>query len=656
MFEFQLTDEIKKRRIKLNKKEDIEPQEIFLDVMAKQKEKELGISEIKIEIPLPKKIIKFFRVIFILIILFLLFRTFQLQVFNHDIFLKQAKNNQFFYKSLKSLRGVIYDSKMNQLVYNKLSFDLIFDKTKFLRSTEERKNILKTVANILNEDENKLEKMIEESKDNVVLIYKNIDFQNLVLLESKINDLPGFEIKTNSIREYSDGSFFSHIIGYMGPLEKKELDDSLENEYSILDYIGKTGLEKSYENILREKKGEIQVKKDVYGNIISKEIISLPEPGKSLVLFIDADLQKKITEEMKKVFLTVGAKRGAAIAMDPKTGGILALVSLPNFDNNIFSNSENNKNIIKQLLEDKENPLYNRAISAQYPTGSTIKPLIAAAALEEKIISPSTKIDDTKGKIVVRSQYDPNIVYEYKDWRVHGFVDLRQAIAESCNVYFYTVGGGYANQPGLGPKRIKKYLELFGWGKETQIDLPNESKGFIPSPEWKKEIKKKDWFDGDTYNLSIGQGDILITPLQVVTAFSAVANGGTLLKPQIVKKIIDADKNVIEEYSPKIIRENFISPENLKIIREGMRMTVSGENAPFASAPFLNSLPVRAAAKTGTAETSKPNYYHNWITVFAPYENPEIVLTIVVEDVKGIQPTTIPIAKEVLNWYFRERQ
>ncbi|GAG83184.1 unnamed protein product, partial [marine sediment metagenome] len=176
--------------------------------------------------------------------------------------------------------------------------------------------------------------------------------------------------------------------------------------------------------------------------------------------------------------------------------------------------------------------------------------------------------------------------------------------------------------------------------------------GLIPSIEWKKEVKKEPWWDGDTYNLSIGQGDISVTPLQVAAAFVAIANGGTLYKPKSVKQIIDSEKNLIEEISPEILRENFINSENLQIVREGMRRAVTGEGSPYASAVSLNSLPIKAAAKTGTAQTSRPDYYHNWITVFAPYDDPQIVLVIMIENVKGIRAATLPVAKEVLNWYF----
>jgi penicillin-binding protein 2 len=228
---------------------------------------------------------------------------------------------------------------------------------------------------------------------------------------------------------------------------------------------------------------------------------------------------------------------------------------------------------------------------------------------------------------------------------------MRKAIAESCDVYFYTIGGGYGDQQGLGPTKIKEYLKIYGWGDKTGIDLPEEVAGFVPDKEWKKKTFGQGWWDGDTYNLSIGQGFLQISPLEVVTAFSAIANGGKLLQPQVVKSIVDSEKNVVQDFQPKIIRENFINPENLQIVREGMRQAVTGKNSPQASAVILNSLPVSAAAKTGTAEVGGDRY-HNWVTVFAPYEDPQIVLTIVIENIKGAQVAALPVAREVLNWYF----
>ena len=641
----------KKSKIKKLTKEYIEPNEIFLDSLAKKKEEELNISEKKIEVPLSYKLLKSFFA-FSFFLLFLLFlRTIQFQVFENKELLAKSNRNKFVSNSLESYRGVIYDSKGKQLVFNKLGFDLIVDKKKLFETEKEKNDTLKILSEIFNLSEKELEEKINKEDGEKIVLFKNIDSQSLIKLKPKILDFKSLEIKVKSIRNYSDGPVFSHILGYMGQINKEELENF--NEYSLFDSIGKSGLEKFYESILREKQGKIQVEKDAYGNILSEKVISTPQSGKSLVLYLDADLQKKITEEMEKMLKEVNGKKGAAVAIDPRTGEVLSLVSFPLFDNNIFT-QEDNKDLVKNILEDKDNPLFNRAVSAQYPTGSIIKPLISSAALQEKIISPEKKIN-CHGKITILNPYNPEKETIKKDWTTHGLTDMRKAIAESCNVYFYTIGGGYKDQIGLGPTKIKKYLELFGWGNKTGIDIFSESKGFIPTPQWKKEFKGENWYNGDTYNLSIGQGDILITPLQVALSYSVIANNGILFKPLIVKEIIDENKNIIQENKPQIIREDFIDKENLKVVREGMRMTVTAENAPLASAPSLNDLPVKVAAKTGTAETGKNNYLHKWITVFAPYDNPEIVLTIVIEDIPDTQPTTIPIAKEVLNWYFKEK-
>jgi len=548
---------------------------------------------------------------------------------------------------IKAERGVIYDRNSNQLVFNRPGFDLVAD-TRYLPESEtDKTKVIKEVSQIVGVNFEELKKKIEESEEFLVPIFSNLSHQNLIILETKIGDLPGFKILNNTIREYKDGDDFSHLLGYTGKIRGEELRGDPEF-YSISDYVGRDGLEKSYETVLRKNPGKLQVEKDALGNEVSSKVIQLPEPGKNLVLWLDSGLQKKIKEELERELENVGSKKGVAIALDPKTGGVLAMVSLPSFDNNLFQKSSDPQ-IIKDLLENPLSPLFNQVISGTFPTGSTIKPLIASAALEEKIISPEKKIYDP-GFIEVPHRYNPEIVYRFLDWTVHGWVDLRKAIAESCNVYFYTVGGGYEDQKGLGPTRIKKYLELFGWGAKTGIDLPGESEGFVPDPSWKKEAKGENWWDGDTYHLSIGQGDLSITPLQVVTAFAAIANGGKLLKPQVVQKIVDSNKNVIEEIKPEVIRENFIDPENLQIVREGMRGAVF-----YGSSAILGDLAVKAAAKTGTAETSKEEIYHNWVTVFAPYEDPQIVLTVMIEDVKGMQPAAARVAKPVLEWYFGEQ-
>ncbi|MFC1630220.1 penicillin-binding protein 2 [Patescibacteria group bacterium] len=499
------------------------------------------------------------------------------------------------------------------------------------------------ISEIIGKDVGEITKKIEESAPYEVLILENIPHQTLILLEVTIDELPGCRIEENTVRNYLFPKTFSHLLGYTGKINKEELE--LLEGYSITDYVGKTNIEKSYEEFLRGSPGRIEINKDVFGNILSERKTSDLEPGNSLVLYLDSGLQKKIENELQASIKRVGAKSGAAVAMDPNTGGILAMVSLPNFDSNTFSQGISTEDF-EEIIKNPAKPLFNRAILGEYATGSTIKPLIASAALEEQIIDPE-KLIFSSGKIEVEHEYDPEIIYTFLDWKPHGWVNMKEAIAVSCNVYFYTVGGGFEDVKGLGVNKIQNYLSLFGWGEKTGIDLPQENVGLLPDPEWKKEMTGENWYVGNTYHLSIGQGYLRATPLQVATAFSAIANKGKLLKPSIVQKIVDSEGNTVQSYDPEVIRENFITQGNLEVVREGMKEAVT-----YGSSVTLNSLPVQVASKTGTAETGKEDFFHNWVTVFAPYDNPEIVLTIVVENVREAQVAALPIAKQVLQWYF----
>lgn len=647
-----------KFRLKKNFKEDIEPHEILLDSLAKKKEEELGLSEKKFEVALQKIILQGFYIFCFLIILLLFGKTFQLQIIEGKNFSVLAQKNKFTIQQIRAERGVIYDRNLTQLVFNQPRFDLILNINDLPKKDDEKNKVLKEVSTVLKKDIENLKKEIENSTENILVVSGNLSHQQLILLESRINELPGFGINDNTTRLYEDGEIFAHLIGYTGKIKTEELRREPEF-YTISDYVGRAGIEKSYENTLRRNPGKLQIEKDVKGDVVSKKNIQFPESGKSLVLWLDANLQKKIKEELETELQLIGAQKGAAVAINPKTGGILSLISLPAFDNNLFCKGADSESLEKLLADpQKLEPFFNRAISGGYLTGSIIKPLIASAALEENIISPEKKLD-CEGKIVIPNPWDPSSPPTIKkDWTTHGWTDLKKALAESCNVYFYTVGGGFGNQNGLGPTKIKKYLELFGWDNKTGIDLPGEAEGFVPDKEWKKTYfqRKEDqvWQDGDTYNLSIGQGFLKITPLAVANAFSAIANGGTLYQPQTVQKIVDTSAGstkIVEEFKPKIIRENFIDPQNLQIVREGMRQAVTGVNSPQASAMTLSSLPVTVAAKTGTAELGNDRY-NNWITVFAPYENPEIVLTVMIENIKGVKTAALPVAKAVLEWYF----
>jgi penicillin-binding protein 2 len=626
---------------------DIEPHEVFLDKLAQVKEEELGLSEKKFEVPLKEKISYVLFGTFFVLAAILFLRTAYFQIFLGKKLLTEAENNKGSVNLIIPPRGIIYDKNMKKLVVNSPAYDLVCDRSSFTYSSAEISKETQEIADTLGIGAQDITQKIQNASASQVLVANNMDHEKLLLVESKINDFAGCKLQQNAAREYVYGPVFSQVLGYTGRINSDEY--GVSNGYSINDYIGKTGLEQYYEDYLRGVPGQLKTSKS---DPNSPNGVSVqPKSGENLVLNIDADLQQHLYDAMSATFQKMNAKKGAAVAMDPRTGAILALVSYPSYDDNLFSGGISQADY-KTLIGDPFQPLFDRVISAKYPTGSTIKPFEASAALQEKIISPEKEINDP-GYILVRSQYDPSVTYRFGGVKPHGMVDMRKAIAVSSNIYFYTVGGGYEGQKGLGPDLIKKYLSLFGWNQKTGIDLPGEFSGFIPDRAWKKSTKGSSWVLGDTYNLSIGQSDLQTTPLQVASAYCAIANGGTLYKPQIVNKVVSSDASkTVQEFSPQIIRSNFIDPANLQIVREGMR---DGVTESYGLSGTLRSLPVSVAAKTGTAEIGLKDQYNVWSSVFAPYDNPEIVLVVTAENVNGVGAVTLPVAKEVLNWYFTSK-
>jgi len=623
---------------------EIEPQEVLLDRLASQREEEMSFFNKRLYTSVLKgSVFKFlFIVFFTLAILYI--KTFQIQILQHKELQLKAEANHFFNLKIKSERGVIYDKNLKQLVYNRPYFDLIVKKSELPKDEKYQQMVFSEIASILNVSEEFLKEKIYSNPKEEVILQQNIDHKTLIILQTKLNKLAGFEVKKRTKREYVEGEIMFPVVGYVS---KTELE-------------GKDGIEKYYDFYLQENAGQILVERDAMGRIMSKKIVETPKAGKNVVLWLDLDLQKKIKEEIEKKIKEVRAKAGSAVVMDVNTGGILALVSSPSIDSNLFSSGLSIKEW-EALKNDEREPLLNRAIAGQYLLGSTIKPFIALAALHEKIISPTEKIY-CSGGIEIQNPYNPDVVYRFGDWTVQGPSDVRKAIAESCNVFFYTVGGGYKEKKGLGIKKIKEYLELFGFGEMLNVDfpIPPFATGLIGDPVWKKEKLKEGWWDGDTYNISIGQGYIMVTPLQLARAYAAIANEGKLLKPKFAKAIIDDNGNIIENMEPEIEREIPIDKKYFKIVKEGMRWAVTGENSPYASALSLNEISVPVAAKTGTAQVPKKgcsDCYNIWISVFAPYDNPQIVLVIMLEDVKGIlSQVVVPVAKEVLSWYFHKER
>lgn len=641
MFDFPSLNFLEKAQ-KVKGKE-IEVQEILLDKLAgDQKAEEFG--EQRIELPLSQTILRLLYGAFLLIALVFLGKSLELQVFAANELQEAAAQNAIRNIPLASRRGVIYDSSFAQLVFNRPSFDFVCDKLDMPSSTQGKEDIFAKAASILGTPFEDLKKDFQENLAPRILVKENLSHEELVLLEARSQEFEGCATQENIKRDYAKGETFSHVLGYTAKISLQELSRS--PAYSVADYIGKTGVEKAYETALRGNPGSLVYERDVAGRTVAEKGEIPSEPGDSVVLWLDAGLQERISLSMEQTFSSTGTKKGAAVALDPQTGGVLALVSFPSFDNNIFSEGISQKEW-EMFLLDRNRPLFNRAISGiGYPTGSVIKPLMGVAALQEHIIEEETKIFAPL-ELCVQNVYTKEDEC-FRDWTFHGTSNLARAIAESVNTFFYIIGGGDQGFQGLGPERIKEYLERFGWGAKTGIDIPGEGQGILPEFD-------QNWRLGDTYHFSIGQGPFAVTPLQVATAFSAIANGGTLYEPQAAKLLVDEERNVLEVFEPRVKKEHIANEEILEAIRKGMRQTVTAGSATG----WLDSLPVQAAAKTGTAQTGRKtsdgkDYLYSWTVAFAPLGNPEIVVVAVVEDVKEGQVAALPVVRNALQWYFNQ--
>ncbi len=598
---------------------------------------------------------------------FLLSRSAWLQVVKGDYYYKMAEGNRIRVERLEPRRGVIYDRHLDPLVRNQANFlmyvvpaDLPKDEGKlkeiemriseilapmnsnriFTTDNESDRNL--TATELFDAIHGRLERIKRGSLESLrpVFITDKIPYEKALLLQLESSNWQGVVVSSKVSRDYNlEAQSLSHILGYTGKISQKELD-KYGDEYLQIDYIGKSGLESFWENELRGTNGKKQIEVDALGR--EKKIISIQESqdGHDLVLALDMELQRKIEQVTRAALDKAKLKRAAVVAIDPRNGEILSLVNLPAYDDNLFAHGIGYEDY-QRLLNDPDRPLFNRAVSGEFPSGSTIKPVMAIAALEEGIITENTAFLSSGG-LRISQWYFP-------DWKAggHGMTDVRKAIAESVNTFFYIVGGGYQDTRGLGVDRITRYDRLFGLGSQTGIDLPGEASGFVPSKQWKEETKNENWYIGDTYHLAIGQGDLNVTPLQVAAYTAAFANSGKLMQPHLVKTIITSKTGEKREVAPNPVRQDFVNPYNMKIVREGMRQTVLA-----GSARSLQTVPVAVAGKTGTAQWSSKKDPHAWFTGFAPYDEPTIALTILVEEGKEGSAIAVPIAREVLSWYF----
>jgi len=638
----KLNKTLARYRIKKTFKENIEAEEILLDATQSAK-----LGEQKIEVPINRNNFKFFLGIILGGFLIFSGQAAYLQLIRGDYFSQAAENNYIRSLPVLASRGIIYDQSMKQLVYNVPSFDLVISPQDLPTVENERLLIIEKVSKLTGISQEEIKDVLrkaETKRSPVAVILEALDHEMLLELEEKINDWPGFKIEKNISRQYVSPLAFSHVLGYMGKLTLMEVEKN--PEYFLIEKIGKNGLEAFYEKTLRGNPGEKLTEVDAKGRFKGDLSENKPQDGRGLVLSLDGFLQESFFAAISKSLEERKLKKAAVVAINPKTGGVLAMLSFPVFDNNSFAEGLSAKNYA-QLAQNADRPLFNRAISGQYAPGSTIKPLIGAAAIQEKVITPLTKVNDSSGELVIFNQYSSEVAYRFGDWKIHGVVDLYSAIAQSCNVYFYTIGGGYGNIKGLGVERLEKYFKLFGLGKALGIDLSGENKGLVPGTAWKKQLKNEPWYIGDTYHISIGQGDLLTTPLQMAVATAAIVNGGKIIQPHLVDKIIDSDKNVIETIKSEVLSKDFISQTNLSIIKEGMRQTVT-----VGSARLLSDLSVAVGAKTGTAEVVGQRNPNAWATAFAPFDDPQIVIAVLVENAGEGSQVAVPIIREVLEKYF----
>jgi len=566
-------------------------------------------------------------------------RVFYLDYIKRDYFSGLSQGNRIRNIVIKAPRGNIFDRYGKILAKNVPSIDVVLVPSDLPEEGEERKRIIKELSRTLQMEEGNLSLLLEEqdsSSSKVFLVKENIAQDQSLILGEKLNDLPGIYLEKSAIRSYEDGYIFSHLIGYDGKVTYQELQKN--PNYLMTDYIGKTGLEKEYEKELRGVHGAQQVEVDSKGEFKKNLGIIAAQPGNDLILNIDMELEKKLYDSLSAVLEETGTRTAAAVAIDPRDGGILAMVSLPSFDNNLFARGISNEEY-KNLIEDTNLPLFNRVVKGEYPPGSTFKMAVAAAGLAERVITPETTVNDSHGSISVGA-------WSFGDWKTHGLMNVRSAIAESCDVFFYAVGGGYGNISGLGMDRIKKYADLFGFGNPTGIDLPSEAAGLIPSEQWKLDQLGERWYIGDSYHSAIGQGFISVTPLQLAVYTAAIANRGTLFTPHLVSKIKNNEAEAIVK--PEIVRSGFVSDDVLQVVREGMRQTVTS-----GTAQSLGTLPIEVAGKTGTAEYGvEKGHTHAWFVSFAPYDNPEIALVVLAEGAGEGHASAVPVSKEVLEWYF----
>ena len=589
----------------------------------------------------PSKQVKIASVVVILVAIVFVIKLWYLQIVCGNEYRLKSENNRIRTETISPPRGIIYDRNGTILVENRAAFNLAV----VPEDVEDMKSTLVVLSNLSGIPYQELEKNLEERRKapfEPVVLAEDIDWKTLARIKGEIYSLPGVIVQVEPKRHYRFPGLASHLIGYIGEVSEKELHNAkYKGKYCIGDCIGKVGVEKVYEDFLLGEAGSREVEVNAKGRRLRILGEKLPMPGKSVYLTIDSELQETAEKCLE-------GKVGAIVAIDPRNGDVLALASSPNYDENMFvkrlSREEWNS-----IQTDPRKPLQNRATASMYPPGSTYKVVVAAAGLQEHVINTETNVF-CQGYMTLGRR-------TYRCWKRggHGNVQLYRALVESCDVYFYQLGMR------LGVDRIAKYARQFGLGQKTGIDLDRELPGLIPTAAWKKRRFGVPWQKGETLSIAIGQGFDLVTPLQMTLAYAAIANGGTLWKPHLVRKIEDSETKETVEFRPQKRWKLNVSKRNLDLIREALEGVV---NDPHGTGKMARLQDIKVAGKTGTAQVvsaskaikkggDRSKYMdHAWFICFAPVDDPQIVVGVLVEHGGHGSSGAAPLARAVLEKYF----
>ncbi len=615
-----------------------------------------------------------FASILAVIMVILVLRLGALQLLNGGKNLAIANGNLLRTVDTRAPRGLIYDTNGNIIAKNQPAYDITVTPSQLPAGKAQQGALYAQVGSIIGMTAAQVQAKAHATCNTDLacsqsyqpqLVKAAVSQDQALLFDQDASKLTGFALDVNPTRQYVDaGNLLAPFLGYTGRISPSEL--AAHPNYQPTDLIGKDGLESSYESVLKGQDGKEETEVNASGRPV-KTLASQPAvAGDNIVLSIDQGLEQVMASALETQMAASHSTQAAAVAVNPNTGAILGAVSLPTYDNNAFAKGIS-QTAYNALVNNPGHPLFNKVTNGQYPSGSIIKPMAASAALQEGVITPSTIINDT-GKLVLPNQANPSAPPAiYYGWKHSGLgpMDLFTALAQSSDIFFYTIAGGftnlingsgYTNFPNpLGIDRLAHYYELFGLGSKTGVDIPYESAGRVPTPAWKKAYSGQDWYLGDTYNLGIGQGDLLVTPLQMAMATSVVANGGTLLKPYFVSSITNSLGKTIKKTEPQVVRKGFVSPENLALVRQGM-LQDSQSSKGTGCCSIRSDVPVLVGSKTGTAEnnTAAGIMPDAWFSAFAPYNNPQIVVIVFLGKAGEGASYALPATNDILKYYFTQ--